>query len=88
MTGVGRGYRPPLQSEHRRAMRRRYVQAGSGTRESRKHSRPSSSTAAPAALAPAASGRVRAPTGCTGRANVTTKRQRKRRLIQDAISRE
>ena len=55
-------------------------------------SRPSSSTAAPAshgrrlptssappgtAPVPAASGRARAPTRCTGRANVTTKRQRR-----------
>ena len=65
---------------------------GHGTRASRKHSQPSSSTAAPAshgrrwptssappgtAPVPAASGRARAPTRCTRRANATTKRQRR-----------
>ena len=66
--------------------------AGHGTRASRKPLQPSSSTAPPAshgrrwptssappgtAPVPAASGRARAPTRCTGRANVTTKRQRR-----------
>ena len=61
--------------------------AGSGTRASRKHSQPSSSTAPPAshgrrwptssappgtALVPAAAGRARAPTKSTRRANAST----------------
>ena len=82
----------PLQSEHRRAMRRRYVQARSGTRASRKRLQRSSSTAAPAshgrrlptssappgtAPVPAASGRARAPTRSTKRANASTAQQRR-----------